>query len=304
MALAQQSRGDTDRLANVTRESKVSFANSARSTSTGSLQGEVSERLHVLKQRVSVLEDAFAKSELDRNMVYEENQKLKQETQRMMEDRASLLHALHDMDEQRQSMQPALDAADRKAMSDRIDALEQDKQASGVRIDELETTIKRLNRERARILRESDGVSVADLHYSNERLSAQLTKLHQLQSRVTSADDNKVASCESAIFAMSSDVQALEQRLTLMQQQHFAEKQALQHQLDKQFQEFSVERVECEKLVGILGAKLEASLSEGVLLRNQNALLLQQQQFQQQAITMNTKAASSPPVARRALYHR
>ena len=173
---------------------------------------------------------------------------------------------------------------------DQVERLEHDKQEALARAAETERTVKQLKKEKKRILAETDGVSLADLHYSNERLSAQLTQLQRQQQaqegESKAADANRIAELDMAVRTLTNELTAVEHRVASTNSAHDDERRRLQAKLDSQFRDFSVERAECDAVVQAMGAKLEALNFRLDGMQNENS------QLKQQLIAAQSQAAA------------
>uniref|UniRef100_A0A7S1W2C7 Uncharacterized protein n=1 Tax=Neobodo designis TaxID=312471 RepID=A0A7S1W2C7_NEODS len=253
--------------------------------------GSPDDRFRALRDRVATLEDVLIKSEADRAAVYERCDQATQSLRAAHEERAALIHSLHEAGASSANA-VELEAAQREVMAlrDHVERLEYEKTAATTRAEEAERNVKQLKKEKKRILAETDGVSLADLHYSNERLSAQLTQLQRQQQahegQERAADANRIAELDMAVRTLTNELTAVEQRVATSRAAHDDERRRLQEQLDRQFRDFSVERAECDAVVQAMGSKLEALNFRVDHLQSENA------QLKQQLITAQAQAAA------------
>ena len=255
------------------------------------------ERIAMMTERITMLEDVLAKSEADRAAVYAKHTAAIEALNAANEEKMSMLHELHDGGRK--------DAAEfsellQQSRNENAQLREQIKSMEGShkeqvasyqkQIEDLEDAIQKLKRRRqAKEQEKLNGVSLADLHYSNERLSAQLAKL---QSPAPAKEDEaRIRSLEAEITSLQHEVELLESRMREMQLVHTQERNRLQETLDRQFHEFSVERMECDRVVGIMSAKLETVLQENNILRTQ---LHAAEDVPTPAVAANSSAAATP----------
>lgn len=239
-------------------------------------EGAADERYQLLRERIATLEDVLVKSEADRSAVYAQYAAVVEQLEAERAENTAMLHGMHEATH----TQP-VDTAEVEALRTEVRALRDDLVASQdqcnmavARAGELEHTVKSLKKEKKKLLAQTDGVNLADLHFSNERLSAQLAQLQsaQAQREEQSARNAKLGDVEAALAAITDELTAAERRLAVVQANHEQERQRLHNALDKQFQEFSIERAECDTVVGIMGAKIEALTNEVASLKAQLAV--------------------------------
>lgn len=232
--------------------------------------GDEAGKLQHLRERVAILEDALAKSEADRAAIYARCEQVERALAAANDEKLALLHEYHDashgsVNDVTAMLQQA--RADNERLRVSLEEVPRLKEANR----ELEREAKKLRKLKERALDErAEGVTLSDLHFSNERLSAQLAKL-QSPPQAPVFDEGKYRECESAIMAIANDVAQFETRVAHIQQVHALERQQLQDALDRQFHEFSIERAECDRVVGIMSAKLEALVSENTMLKKSAA---------------------------------
>ena len=111
------------------------------------------------------------------------------------------------------------------------------------------------------------GIGLADLHHSNERLSAQLSRLEV--SAAAHENAAKVKECEDALESLLNELATVENKLRSQTVQWEGETQQLKQQLVSQQAEFNVERLECDRVVHAMSAKLEELGRENSVLRQQ-----------------------------------
>jgi hypothetical protein len=236
----------------------------------------ISERMQLLRDRITVLEDVLAKSETDRAAVYSKFEQVSHALRTANEEKLALMHEFHDSShgpvaELTMLLNTAREENDRlrqqlTVISDRYDT---EVPTLRNKIREMDGEIRKL-RKLSKSAKEEryESVTIADLHYSNERLSAQLSKV-QAPAVISAQDEAKMRECEQAIQALTSETAALEQKMVSMRRAHEGEVTELRQALERQYNEFSIERAECDKVVGIMGAKLEALIGENQFLKNQ-----------------------------------
>jgi hypothetical protein len=219
-----------------------------------------------MRARISFLEDALEKSEADRAAVYELCQRLRAEVGTARDEQAYALH------ERREAAASPDRAAANELLRLRNDALLLQEQLDGdgnhreaqaIRIAELEGMVKALRKAVGK--KEQEDVSLAELHYSNERLSSQLSALQKQQAR--DGDAPKLAECEAALAALTDAVGEMEAKMAALRAAHAAEVGALRGNLDAQFGEMSVERAECDRIVSRLGDRVQGLMNENEALR-------------------------------------
>ena len=253
----------------------------AHSGAAAGMAPAMDERARMLHDRVAVLEDVLIKSEADRAAVYERCDAATRALAAAHEERTALIHSLHEAGAQHANAME-LEAAQREviALRDHVDRLCAERDVAARRAEEAEATAKQLKKEKRRMLAETDGVSLADLHYSNERLSAQLTQLQrekqQQDGAARSADAARVLELDMAVRTLTNELAAVEQRVSQAQSAQDEERRRLQDQLDRQFRDFSVERAECDAVVSAMGSKMEAMSFRVDALLSENASLKSQ----------------------------
>lgn len=236
-----------------------------------------SDGVAVLKERIALLEDVLAKSEADRASMYSKYEQLSRQLSSLNEEKLALIHEFHDTNHgPLAEMSNLLNSAREENTKLRTQLLQATERYEGdvprmkQRIRELEVENKKMRRQVAHRARDDivDGVTLADLHYSNERLSAQLAKV-QGPPPPPLFDDAKFRECEHAISVLSAEVGNLEGKISRINAAHAKEKHELQSLIEKQYHDFGMERAECDRVVGIMTAKIESLLSENNLMRAQ-----------------------------------
>lgn len=270
----------------------VSGYTAGSSGSTGNpaagMNASPDDRFRALRDRIATLEDVLVKSEADRQAVYERCEAATSALNSLNEEREGLIRALHQATSTGANA-VELEAAQREVVSLRqqLSATQERLEDTTRRAEEAEKQAKQLKKEKKRILAETDGVSLADLHYSNERLSAQLIELQRQQQRqdtdVKARDANRIAELDLAVRTLTTELGVVEQRVVATRDAHESEKRRLQDELDRQYRDFAVERAECDAVVHAMGAKMETMRLRIDALTNENATLKQQ------------LAASQPP---------
>ena len=233
--------------------------------------GRPHDEVQMLKERIGTLEDALAKSEADRSAVYAKHEAAVRALNAANEEKTAILHEYHDntmgieaMHQHRNEIEAL--KAQMRTMGEQY---EQQMQLLVMKLQEKDQHIKKLKKATKSREDKVDGVSLADLHYSNERLSAQLAKLQTPAPAVY--DEHKVAACESAVSTLTTELAALESRMKQQMAQHSAERQNLMERMEANRRDFDIERAECDRVVGMMSAKLEALISENNFLRSQVA---------------------------------
>jgi chromosome segregation ATPase len=236
------------------------------------------DRVQLLKERIATLEDALAKSETDRATTYMKLDNASRELQSAREDRLAMMHEYHDSNHGPVADAVAMLTAAQEdnhrlrhqltLISERYDD-EVPQLRSVVREQQLE--IKRLKKtsKSSTVNGKSEAVTIADLHYSNERLSAQLSKL-QAQAAVTArgvVDEGKFRELEEAVLSLTNETSALETKMTRMKMQHDAEKRELHRALEVTQREFEAERAECDKVVDMMAGKIKALMEQNQILQ-------------------------------------
>jgi predicted nucleic acid-binding Zn-ribbon protein len=235
----------------------------------------VAERIQLLRDRIVTLEDVLAKSEADRAAVYMKYEQVNRALSAANEEKLALMHEFHDANhgpvaEATMLLTAARDENDRMRHQLTLLSEKYDTEVPALRakIREQENEIKKLKKYAKQHHDDRyESVTLADLHYSNERLSAQLAKLQVSPAPIF--DESKFRECEQSIIALSNEVAALEDQMQRMRTQHSEEKKELLDSLEKQQREFAVERAECDRVIGIMSAKLEGLVSENNLLKMQ-----------------------------------
>ena len=236
----------------------------------------VGERMQLLRDRITVLEDVLAKSETDRAAVYNKFEQVSRALVSANEEKLALMHEFHDSShgpvaELTMLLNTAREENDRLRQQLTVISDKYDTEVPTLRnkIREMDAEIRKL-RKLAKSSKEEryESVTLADLHYSNERLSAQLSKV-QAPAVISAQDEAKMRECEQAIQALTNETASLEQKMLTMRKAHEAEANELRQALERQYNEFSIERAECDKVVGIMGAKLESVMNENQFLKNQ-----------------------------------
>lgn len=240
------------------------------------------DRLQLLRDRVSMLEDALAKSEADRAATYLKVEQANRQLQAANEEKLAMIHEYHDAhhgpiaeatmllnaaqeDSQRLRHQLTLLSEKYDSEVPRLRSLVRDQE---MELKRLRKVCKQSSTQLAARDRSDDrsAVTLADLQYSNERLSAQLAKL-QAPPPAPVFDEAKFRELEQAVLSVTSEMSALEQKMARMKTMHEAEKRELLFTLETQQREFAAEREECDKVVQLMAAKLESLLEENNLLR-------------------------------------
>lgn len=239
------------------------------------------DRVQLLKERIATLEDALAKSETDRATTYMKLDNASRELQNAREDKLAMMHEYHDSNHGPVADAVAMLTAAQEdnhrlrhqltLISERYDD-EVPQLRSVVREQQLE--IKRLKKaskssSSAIANGKSEAVTIADLHYSNERLSAQLAKL-QAQAAVTArgvVDEGKFRELEEAVLSLTNETSALETKMTRMKMQHEAEKRELHRALEVTQREFEAERAECDKVVEMMAGKIKSLIEQNQVLQ-------------------------------------
>jgi chromosome segregation ATPase len=257
------------------------------------LAGRPPDEVIILRERVAILEDALSKSEADRSAVYAKYQAAVKALDSANAEKSALMHEYHDTTT---GMESAL------AHRQEVESLKTQMRAMGdqyeahiaqlqVAYQEKDAQLKKMKKSVKSREDKVDGVSLADLHYSNERLSAQLAKL-QTSTAQPSVDESKVAACEAAVNSLNAELGALEARLKQQVATHAAETQQLQERLEVTRREYDLERAECDRVVAIMSAKLEALVSENNFLRTQVAAATQAQLQLTQQVSQQPPAPS------------
>jgi len=261
------------------------------------------DRLKLLRDRVAVLEDALAKSETDRAATYLKGDQLQRELQSMQEEKLALMHEYHDAShgpvaEATMMLHAAQEDNQRlrhqlTILSEKYDE-EVPKLRSVVREQELE--LKRL-RKLAKSGRDErqDAAAIAELQYTNERISAQLAKL-QAPPPPPVFDEVKFKELEQSVLSLTSELTSLEAKMARTKSLHEAEKRELRLTLETQQREFVVEREECDRVVHMMASKLEALLDENQMLRGFPGSASAQQQSQVSHTMRGTYPAASTPL--------
>ena len=244
-------------------------------------------QLQILRDRIVTLEDTLSKSEADRAAVYLKLDQMQKAFNTAQEEKTSLLHEMHhskqaSAGEWHSMVTAARDETDklRRQLAHITEKYDADIRPLRDKIQEQDQEIKKLKKAvkaastaaNDALVTERDTkmncVTLADLHYSNERLSAQLAKV-QAPPQSPIFDEEKFKECERSIIALTNELSQLEQKMHQMHGEHEKEKVELQTALDRQYRDFSVERAECDRVVGIMAAKLESLISENNLLKVQ-----------------------------------
>lgn len=240
------------------------------------------DRVQLLKDRIATLEDALAKSETDRATTYMKLDNAARELQHAREEKLAMMHEYHDSNHGPVADAVAMLTAAQEdnhrlrhqltLISERYDD-EVPQLRSVVREQQLE--IKRLKKSSSKSASASntngraDAVTIADLHYSNERLSAQLAKL-QAQAAISArgvVDEGKFRELEEAVLSLTNETSALETKMSRMKMQHEAEKRELHRALEVTQREFEAERTECDKVVDMMAGKIKSLLEQNNVLQ-------------------------------------
>jgi hypothetical protein len=238
------------------------------------------DRVQLLKERIATLEDALAKSETDRATTYMKLDNASRELQSAREDRLAMMHEYHDSNHGPVADAVAMLTAAQEdnhrlrhqltLISERYDD-EVPQLRSVVREQQLEIKrLKKTSKSKSAANGKSEAaVTIADLHYSNERLSAQLSKL-QAQAAVTArgvVDEGKFRELEEAVLSLTNETSALETKMARMKMQHDAEKRELHRALEVTQREFEAERAECDKVVDMMAGKIKALMEQNQILQ-------------------------------------
>jgi hypothetical protein len=274
---ANKRRSDSNRIAHVTGDLQSSIPVQLPNVSAGSTASP-DDRFRALRDRIATLEDVLVKSEADRAAVYDRCEKATKAMQASQEERTALIQSLHEAGTNSANA-IEMEGAQREvlALRDQMMRLQDDKVLLQRRLDESERSVKALKREKKQLLAETDGVSLADLHYSNERLSAQLVQLQRQQQQqdmgTKAAESARIVELDYAVKSLTQELETVERRVATMTAGHDEERRRLQDQLDRQFREFSVERAECDSVVSALATKVEALQFRVEALTRDNTLL-------------------------------
>lgn len=242
------------------------------------------DRVQLLKDRIVTLEDALAKSETDRAATYLKLDRVSRDLQMAREEKLAMMHEYHDAHHG-----PVADAVnmltaaqeDNHRLRHQLTLISEryDDEVPQLRatIREQQLDIKRLkksaktstggggaNQHLNHSGLRNEAVSIADLHYSNERLSAQLAKL-QAQSSASSrglVEESKFRELEDAVSSLTNEMSSLEAKMARSKLQHEAEKRELQRLLETTQREFEAERGECDKVVNIMAGKISSLMDQ------------------------------------------
>lgn len=236
-------------------------------------------QLNILRDRITTLEDALAKSEADRvasasrvetlqqsvrTLRDEKNvmaQEYKESRQVALQELQVMLTAARDESDRLRSQ---LTTASTRGEAEVIPLRERLKEQAA-EIKKLKKILRSAATSGSESYRDPAAITIADLHYSNERLSAQLAKVQA----PPLFDDTKFRECERAISSLTNELSNVEARMSQMREDHALEKRRLQQTIDALTNDFGMERAECDKIVETMATKLEALLTENNALKGQ-----------------------------------
>lgn len=233
------------------------------------------DRLTLLKERVVTLEDTLAKSEADRAAAYAKLDQAERALSAAHEEKLALMHEYHDSNHGPVAEATMLLTAaqeDNHRLRHQLTLLSEkyDEDVPGMRqkLREQDAELKKLKKalKTAKDAGQHDAVTLADLHFSNERLSAQLARL-QLPNQAPVFDAKTFQELEDAVLSLTNELSAMDASTKKMKRRHDQETKRLQLELEKTQQELAVERRECDKVVQAMMAKLEALMEEVTILR-------------------------------------
>ena len=234
------------------------------------------DRLTLLKERVVTLEDTLAKSEADRAAAYAKLDQAERALSAAHEEKLALMHEYHDSNHGPVAEATMLLTAaqeDNHRLRHQLTLLSEkyDDDVPGMRqkIREQDAELKKLKKalKTAKDAGQHDAVTLADLHFSNERLSAQLARL-QLPSQAPPVFDAKTfQELEDAVLSLTNELAAMDAATQKMKRRHEHETKRLASEVDKAQQELAIERRECDKVVQAMMAKLETLMEEVTVLR-------------------------------------
>jgi hypothetical protein len=249
-------------------------------------EAAATDRLRLLKERIAMLEDTLAKSEMDRATTYMKLEKASHELQIAREEKLAMMHEYHDANHGPVADAVAMLTAAQEdnhrlrhqltLISERYDD-EVPQLRSVIREQQLE--IKRIKKSAKSLTSSnsanqqqngrSDAVTIADLHYSNERLSAQLAKLQAAAAASSRGvvDESKFRELEEAVLTLTNETSTLEAKMSRMKLQHEAEKKELHSALEVTQREFEAERAECDKVVDIMANKIKSLMEQNQALQ-------------------------------------